>query len=33
MLSRAFDDKTLLARQTMAYRTYVKLAFEQRAES
>lgn len=32
ILSRTFDDKSLLAQQMMAYRTYVKLAFEPRVE-
>lgn len=33
ILSRAFDDNEKLARQVMAYRNYVKLAFEPRAEA
>lgn len=32
ILSRTFDDKAMLAQQMLAYRNYVKLAFEQRAE-
>jgi len=32
ILSRTFDDKSMLAQQMMAYRNYVKLAFEPRPE-
>lgn len=32
ILSRTFDDKSMLAQQMMAYRNYVKLAFEPRLE-
>lgn len=32
ILSRTFDDKNLLAQQMMAYRNYVKLAFEPRTD-
>ncbi len=32
ILSRTFDDKRMLAQQMMAYRNYVKLAFEPRPE-
>jgi TetR/AcrR family transcriptional regulator, transcriptional repressor for nem operon len=32
ILSRTFSDNNMLSRQVMAYRNYVKLAFEQRAE-
>jgi TetR/AcrR family transcriptional regulator, transcriptional repressor for nem operon len=32
ILSRTFDDKSMLAQQVLAYRNYVKLAFEPRVE-
>lgn len=33
ILSRTFDDKRMLAQQMMAYRNYVKLAFETRVDA